>query len=292
MKPFLTTILNPITTIIQNASCTSDEYFRNNDYFNQTQNKYKLQPCLIICIKWKVSGWRRWFSWEHFMAAMREFNTGGPSSSAVEEVDEGLEEGRRSRDTPTESSKACNWRRGETVTAAATAVTAVHDWVIVSQREEEGKAKRAETAWRKVVWEACRFWMAAVMVVVGDESGGEEEFAWWWDLKLKSGADFARHRLLLSRRGSHTLVPSDAIVLYLREVSFGDTVPLRDFVFDNSLITTFVEHSRPETHMFHLPWGECIIILQDVVYYLRLHVHGEPMRGCFHDFYRWYDTKI
>ena len=119
------------------------------------------------------------------MAAMREHYTGGPSSSAVEEVDEGLEEGRRSRDTPTESSRARSWRRGETVTAAATAVTTVRDRVIASRREEEGRAKRAETAWRKVVWEACGFWMAAVMVVVGDESGGEEEFGWWWILRLE-----------------------------------------------------------------------------------------------------------
>ncbi|XLT49619.1 hypothetical protein HN873_042223, partial [Arachis hypogaea] len=59
---------------------------------------------------------------------MREFDTEGPSSSAVEEVDEGLEEGRQSRNTLTESSRAHSWRRGETVTAAATTVTAVCDW--------------------------------------------------------------------------------------------------------------------------------------------------------------------
>ncbi|RYR48688.1 hypothetical protein Ahy_A07g034748 [Arachis hypogaea] len=67
-------------------------------------------------------------------------------------------------------------------------------------------------------------------------------------------ADFKRPRLLLPRQVSHTIPPSDAIVPYLAEAGFGDTVPLRDFTFDNSLISTLVERWRPETHMFHLPW--------------------------------------
>ncbi|QHO24552.1 uncharacterized protein DS421_12g373190 [Arachis hypogaea] len=53
--------------------------------------------------------------------------------------------------------------------------------------------------------------------------------------------DFARSRLLLPQQVSHTLPPPDAIVPYLREAGFGDTVPLRNFTFDNSLITAFVE---------------------------------------------------
>ncbi|KAL4293115.1 hypothetical protein AHAS_Ahas18G0095800 [Arachis hypogaea] len=32
-------------------------------------------------------------------------------------------------------------------------------------------------------------------------------------------------------------------------------VQLKDFVFDNSLITAFVGHWRLKTHTFHLPWG-------------------------------------
>ncbi|QHO31389.1 uncharacterized protein DS421_8g241160 [Arachis hypogaea] len=50
-------------------------------------------------------------------------------------------------------------------------------------------------------------------------------------------ADFARSRLLLFRRVSHTLPPLNAIVPYLKEVGFGDTVPFRDFTFDNALTT-------------------------------------------------------
>ncbi|KAL4321637.1 hypothetical protein AHAS_Ahas14G0130400 [Arachis hypogaea] len=38
------------------------------------------------------------------------------------------------------------------------------------------------------------------------------------------------------------------MVPYLREVGFVDMVPLKDFVFDNSLIMTFVERWRPDPH--------------------------------------------
>ncbi|QHO51355.1 uncharacterized protein DS421_1g30170 [Arachis hypogaea] len=71
-------------------------------------------------------------------------------------------------------------------------------------------------------------------------------------------ADFNSPRLLLSRRVSHTLSPPNAIVPYLAEAGFGDTVPLRDFTFDNSLISALVERWRAETHTFHLPWGEVV----------------------------------
>ncbi|QHO59381.1 uncharacterized protein DS421_3g98630 [Arachis hypogaea] len=54
-------------------------------------------------------------------------------------------------------------------------------------------------------------------------------------------ADFERPRLLLPRRVSHTLPPQNTIVPYLAEVGFGDTVPLRDFTFDNSLISALME---------------------------------------------------
>ncbi|RYR07322.1 hypothetical protein Ahy_B05g074652 [Arachis hypogaea] len=70
------------------------------------------------------------------------------------------------------------------------------------------------------------------------------------------------------------------ILPYLREASYGNTVQLRNFVFDKSLITTFVERWRPETQTFHLPWDECTITLQDVAYYLGLRTHGESVSSC------------
>ncbi|RYQ84319.1 hypothetical protein Ahy_B10g103505 [Arachis hypogaea] len=72
---------------------------------------------------------------------------------------------------------------------------------------------------------------------------------------------YLRSRLLLSRRVSHKLSPPDSIIPYLREIVFGNMLPLRDFVFDNSLITAFVECWHPETHTFHLPWSESTITL-------------------------------
>ncbi|RYR66154.1 hypothetical protein Ahy_A03g012101 [Arachis hypogaea] len=76
-----------------------------------------------------------------------------------------------------------------------------------------------------------------------------------------SGRLTSRPHLLLPRRVSHTLPPLDAIVPYLAEAGFGDTVPLKDFTFDNSLISALVERRRRETHTFHLPWGEVTITL-------------------------------
>ncbi|XP_025678113.1 protein MAINTENANCE OF MERISTEMS-like [Arachis hypogaea] len=104
-------------------------------------------------------------------------------------------------------------------------------------------------------------------------------------------ADFERPRLLLPQRVSHTLPPPDAIVPYLAEAGFGDTVPLKDFTFDNSLISALVERWRSEMHTFHLPWGEVTITLQDVVYHLDLRAHGNPVGGCLRDFGRWYGME-
>ncbi|QHO58330.1 uncharacterized protein DS421_3g89720 [Arachis hypogaea] len=55
-----------------------------------------------------------------------------------------------------------------------------------------------------------------------------------------------------------TLPPPDAIVPYLAEARFGDTMSFRDFTFDNSLVLTLVERWRSETHTFHLPRGEVV----------------------------------
>ncbi|QHO36412.1 uncharacterized protein DS421_9g283630 [Arachis hypogaea] len=103
--------------------------------------------------------------------------------------------------------------------------------------------------------------------------------------------DFERPRLLLPRRVRHTFPPPDAIIPYLAEAGFSDTVPLRDFTFDNSLISAHVERWRPETHTFHLPWGEVTITLQEVAYHLGLRAHGNPVEGCLRDFGRWYNTE-
>ncbi|RYR12529.1 hypothetical protein Ahy_B04g070040 isoform A [Arachis hypogaea] len=56
------------------------------------------------------------------------------------------------------------------------------------------------------------------------------------------------------------------------------------FWIDEPLLSAFVERWRPETHTFHMPFGECTITLQDVAYQLGLPIDGEAVSGCLTDF--------
>jgi hypothetical protein len=51
----------------------------------------------------------------------------------------------------------------------------------------------------------------------------------------------------------------------------------RRFPFDRSLLTALVDRWRPETHTFHLPWGEMAPTLQDVSALLGLPMAGEAV---------------
>lgn len=70
---------------------------------------------------------------------MSEFDTGGWSDRC------GVE-GRRSRETPRQSSRALNWIRAEYALFLARVQASR------SGEEEEGSERRAETAWSDVVW--------------------------------------------------------------------------------------------------------------------------------------------
>ncbi|XP_025647839.1 protein MAIN-LIKE 1-like [Arachis hypogaea] len=59
----------------------------------------------------------------------------------------------------------------------------------------------------------------------------------------------------------------------------------RLFRLDEPLVSAFVKRWRPETHTFHMLFGECTITLQDVVYQLGLPVDERYVSGCLTDFH-------
>lgn len=72
------------------------------------------------------------------MAARREFDMGGSSVGAPP-----LDDGRRSRETPTESSKARYWRRGEH-DGGLENLPPVRARQHASRRAEDGRVSKAE----------------------------------------------------------------------------------------------------------------------------------------------------
>ncbi|KAL4343139.1 hypothetical protein AHAS_Ahas11G0048500 [Arachis hypogaea] len=79
---------------------------------------------------------------------------------------------------------------------------------------------------------------------------------------------------------------------YLRRTGFYHASLIKRFEYDNPLISAFVERWRPETHTFHLPWGECTVTLEDVAMQLGLPVNGQPVSGTLRSWSKFHRRDI
>ncbi|XP_057426307.1 serine/threonine-protein phosphatase 7 long form homolog [Lotus japonicus] len=84
-----------------------------------------------------------------------------------------------------------------------------------------------------------------------------------------------QNRILKVRkyRDFRHFIPEE-IVGHLRQAGFYEAALAGSLKLDKVLISTMVERWRPETHTFHMPFGECTITLQDVALHLGLPLMG------------------
>ncbi|QHO59411.1 uncharacterized protein DS421_3g98900 [Arachis hypogaea] len=93
-------------------------------------------------------------------------------------------------------------------------------------------------------------------------------------------------RCIYSVRRQQNIPLHDRIIPYLERAGLYHLARLNSewFWLDEPLVSAFVERWRPETHTFHLPFGECTVTLQDVAFQLGLPVDGEAVSGCLGEF--------
>ncbi|XP_049414563.1 serine/threonine-protein phosphatase 7 long form homolog [Solanum stenotomum] len=71
--------------------------------------------------------------------------------------------------------------------------------------------------------------------------------------------------------------PHRRVAEILRRSGLYDVVCVGRMQYDCALVTTMVERWRPETHCFHLPFGEVTITLQDVQVLFGLRIDGDDV---------------
>ncbi|KAE8684871.1 Detected protein of unknown function [Hibiscus syriacus] len=93
-------------------------------------------------------------------------------------------------------------------------------------------------------------------------------------------ADTEKNRVLDHFIRNLKLVIPSRVLPYLVEAGFGYIGRYQGHCkIEPDLISTLVERWRPETHIFHLPCGECTITLEDVSMHLGLPVDGDVISG-------------
>ncbi|KAD2392994.1 hypothetical protein E3N88_39971 [Mikania micrantha] len=92
--------------------------------------------------------------------------------------------------------------------------------------------------------------------------------------------------LLRIRRGDEKLwvylcknLITENVLQYIRLAGFSGVIDCESRRLDSALIYALVERWRPETHTFHMPFGEVTVTLQDVVVLLGLPVDGNVVSG-------------
>ncbi|XP_025683363.1 serine/threonine-protein phosphatase 7 long form homolog [Arachis hypogaea] len=94
------------------------------------------------------------------------------------------------------------------------------------------------------------------------------------------------NRCIYSVRRQQNMPMHERIIPYLERAGLYHLARLNSqwFWLDEPLVSAFVERWRPETHTFHMPFGECTVTLQDVAFQLGLPVDGEAVSGCLGEF--------
>ncbi|QHO09379.1 protein MAIN-LIKE 1-like [Arachis ipaensis] len=94
-------------------------------------------------------------------------------------------------------------------------------------------------------------------------------------------------RCIRSMRRQQGMPLDERYVPYLQMARLYHLARLNDrwFRLDEPLVSAFVKRWRPETHIFHIPFGECTLTLQDVAYQLGLAVDGRYVSGCLTEFH-------